>query len=166
MNYTQFTFFFFFRLRPDLLITETTYATTIRFDFLLYLLFLSLFLILFLQRFQESKRTRFFEKVRYLSSLLRGKKNQPKITLRFNHTYRVHKCVRNGGKVLIPVFALGRAQELCLLLEVSPYYTYPRLSLHPNTDLSTITTTNNTDLLGSNGFEGAHLFCGRNGRKG
>ena len=25
--------------------------------------------------------------------------------------------IDNGGKVLIPVFALGRAQELCILLE-------------------------------------------------
>ena len=27
------------------------------------------------------------------------------------------ECVEKGGKVLIPVFALGRAQELCILLE-------------------------------------------------
>ncbi|KAK2445995.1 cleavage and polyadenylation specificity factor 73-I [Trifolium repens] len=30
---------------------------------------------------------------------------------------QVHKCVSGGGKVLIPTFALGRAQELCLLLD-------------------------------------------------
>jgi integrator complex subunit 11 len=30
---------------------------------------------------------------------------------------RVHKTVERGGKVLIPVFALGRAQELCILLD-------------------------------------------------
>lgn len=30
---------------------------------------------------------------------------------------KVHECVERGGKVLIPVFALGRAQELCILLE-------------------------------------------------
>jgi integrator complex subunit 11 len=29
----------------------------------------------------------------------------------------VHETVENGGKVLIPVFALGRAQELCILIE-------------------------------------------------
>ncbi|OAY69787.1 Cleavage and polyadenylation specificity factor subunit 3-II, partial [Ananas comosus] len=29
----------------------------------------------------------------------------------------VHKCVAGGGKVLIPTFALGRAQELCILLD-------------------------------------------------
>ncbi|KAJ3324037.1 Integrator complex subunit 11 [Blyttiomyces sp. JEL0837] len=60
------------RCRPDLLITESTYAATIR----------------------ESKRSReqdFLEKV--------------------------HKCVADGGKVLIPVFALGRAQELCILID-------------------------------------------------
>ena len=30
---------------------------------------------------------------------------------------KVHETVEKGGKVLIPVFALGRAQELCILLE-------------------------------------------------
>ncbi|KAF7684119.1 Integrator complex subunit 11 [Astathelohania contejeani] len=29
----------------------------------------------------------------------------------------VHECIDKGGKVLIPIFALGRAQELCLLLD-------------------------------------------------
>ncbi|KAF8567376.1 hypothetical protein P879_03590 [Paragonimus westermani] len=60
------------RCCPDLLITESTYATTIR----------------------DSKRARereFLEKI--------------------------HARVEAGGKVLIPVFALGRAQELCILLE-------------------------------------------------
>ncbi|KAJ1547392.1 Integrator complex subunit 11 [Nowakowskiella sp. JEL0078] len=60
------------KCRPDLLITETTYATTIR----------------------DSKRTREREFLR-----------------------KVHECVAGGGKVLIPVFALGRAQELCILVE-------------------------------------------------
>eukprot|EP00761_Pharyngomonas_kirbyi_P010020 gb/GECH01010038.1/.p1 GENE.gb/GECH01010038.1/~~gb/GECH01010038.1/.p1 ORF type:complete len:645 (+),score=101.70 gb/GECH01010038.1/:1-1935(+) len=59
-------------LHPDLLITETTYATTIR----------------------DSKRSREHE---FLTA--------------------IHECVNNGGKVLIPVFALGRAQELCILIE-------------------------------------------------
>ena len=59
-------------LRPDLLITESTYGTTVR----------------------DSKRTRETE---FLSN--------------------VHDCVLQGGKVLIPVFALGRAQELCILIE-------------------------------------------------
>lgn len=60
------------KCRPDLLISEATYATTIR----------------------DSKRCR--EK---------------------DFLKKVHECVDRGGKVLIPVFALGRAQELCILLE-------------------------------------------------
>lgn len=60
------------KCRPDLLISEATYATTIR----------------------DSKRCR--EK---------------------DFLKKVHECIDRGGKVLIPVFALGRAQELCILLE-------------------------------------------------
>ena len=60
------------KCRPDVLITETTYGTTIR----------------------DSKRWRERDFLK-----------------------RVHSCVEKGGKVLIPVFALGRAQELCILLE-------------------------------------------------
>lgn len=60
------------KCRPDLLISESTYATTIR----------------------DSKRCRERDFLK-----------------------KVHECVENGGKVLIPVFALGRAQELCILLE-------------------------------------------------
>ncbi|XP_072045044.1 integrator complex subunit 11-like isoform X2 [Amphiura filiformis] len=60
------------KCRPDLLITESTYATTIR----------------------DSKRCRERDFLK-----------------------KVHDCVTRGGKVLIPVFALGRAQELCILLE-------------------------------------------------
>ncbi|KAM6108757.1 integrator complex subunit 11 isoform 3-T3 [Pterocles gutturalis] len=60
------------KCRPDLLITESTYATTIR----------------------DSKRCRERDFLK-----------------------KVHETVEKGGKVLIPVFALGRAQELCILLE-------------------------------------------------
>lgn len=60
------------KIKPDLLITETTYATTIR----------------------DSKRCRERDFLK-----------------------KIHQCVEKGGKVLIPVFALGRAQELCILLE-------------------------------------------------
>ncbi|BFG17285.1 hypothetical protein CerSpe_035590 [Prunus speciosa] len=60
------------RLNLDLLISESTYGTTIR----------------------DSKYAREREFLR-----------------------AVHKCVAGGGKVLIPTFALGRAQELCILLE-------------------------------------------------
>ncbi|KAL3997799.1 Integrator complex subunit 11 [Acanthocheilonema viteae] len=59
-------------LKPDILISESTYATTIR----------------------DSKRARERDFLK-----------------------KVHDTVSNGGKVLIPVFALGRAQELCILLE-------------------------------------------------
>ncbi|KAI8892803.1 beta-lactamase-like protein [Globomyces pollinis-pini] len=57
---------------PDLLITESTYATTIR----------------------DSKRARERDFLK-----------------------KVHDAVSKGGKVLVPVFALGRAQELLILLE-------------------------------------------------
>ena len=60
------------KCKPDILITESTYATTIR----------------------DSKRCRERDFIK-----------------------KVHNCLDKGGKVLIPVFALGRAQELCILLE-------------------------------------------------
>jgi len=60
------------KCRPDVLITESTYATTIR----------------------DSKRCRERDFLK-----------------------KIHACVEAGGKVLIPVFALGRVQELCILLD-------------------------------------------------
>ncbi|KAF3861207.1 hypothetical protein F7725_001462 [Dissostichus mawsoni] len=60
------------KCRPDVLISESTYATTIR----------------------DSKRCRERDFLK-----------------------KVHESIERGGKVLIPVFALGRAQELCILLE-------------------------------------------------
>ncbi|KAF9415515.1 Integrator complex subunit 11 [Podila epigama] len=60
------------KVRPDILITESTYATTIR----------------------DSKRSRERDFLK-----------------------KVHDCVLDGGNVIIPVFALGRAQELCILIE-------------------------------------------------
>lgn len=60
------------KCRPDILISESTYATTIR----------------------DSKRCRERDFLK-----------------------KVHDTIDKGGKVLIPVFALGRAQELCILLE-------------------------------------------------
>lgn len=59
-------------LNPDILITESTYATTVR----------------------ESRKTRERELLQAVSA-----------------------TVANGGKVLIPVFALGSAQELSILLD-------------------------------------------------
>ncbi|CAJ1932666.1 unnamed protein product [Sphenostylis stenocarpa] len=80
------------RLRLDLLITESTYATTIRDS-------------------RYSREREFLKAVHligieYLESAGLG-----------IFVYKVHKCVSCGGKVLIPTFALGRAQELCILLE-------------------------------------------------
>lgn len=60
------------KLCPDVVMTESTYATTVR----------------------DAKRAR--ERDFYKE---------------------VHDTLDNGGKILIPVFALGRAQELCILLE-------------------------------------------------
>ncbi|XP_078095022.1 integrator complex subunit 11 [Mustelus asterias] len=60
------------KCRPNLFISESTYATTIR----------------------DSKRCRERDFLK-----------------------KVHDAIEKGGKVLIPVFALGRAQELCILLE-------------------------------------------------
>ena len=62
------------RLNPNVIITETTYATTIR----------------------DTKRDR--------------QRKMLKI---------VTETLENGGKVLIPVFALGRAQQLAVLLETT-----------------------------------------------
>eukprot|EP00698_Gefionella_okellyi_P004441 TRINITY_DN14096_c0_g1_i1.p1 TRINITY_DN14096_c0_g1~~TRINITY_DN14096_c0_g1_i1.p1 ORF type:complete len:663 (-),score=146.87 TRINITY_DN14096_c0_g1_i1:24-2012(-) len=70
--------------KPDLLITETTYATTVR----------------------DSKRCRERDFLKL-----------------------IHECVEKGGKVLIPVFALGRAQELCILLDT--YWTRMHLGHIP-----------------------------------
>ena len=60
------------RMNPNVIITQTTYATTIR----------------------DTKRDRQRKMLKIVS-----------------------ETVEKGGKVLIPVFALGRAQELCVLLE-------------------------------------------------
>lgn len=60
------------RCQPDVLITESTYAATIR----------------------DSKRAR------------------ERAFLK-----QVHQCVAAGGKVLVPTFALGRVQELCILID-------------------------------------------------
>lgn len=95
------------RCRPDLLITESTYATTIR----------------------DSKRCRERDFLK-----------------------KVHDCVDKGGKVLIPVFALGRAQELCILLETY----WERMNL--KVTLSNYLCRNDFFTL-SNNRVGPHLFC-------
>lgn len=59
-------------LRPDLMITESTYGSVIR-------------------DCRKAKECEFLQSV--------------------------HRCLERGGKALIPIFALGRAQEICLILE-------------------------------------------------
>lgn len=59
-------------LKPDLMITESTYGSVIR-------------------DCRKSKEREFLQSI--------------------------YKCVERGGKALIPIFALGRAQEICLVLE-------------------------------------------------
>lgn len=59
-------------LRPDLMITESTYGSVIR-------------------DCRKSKEREFLQ--------------------------AIHNCIGRGGKALIPIFALGRAQEICLVLE-------------------------------------------------
>eukprot|EP00834_Sanchytrium_tribonematis_P000110 NODE_3_length_80033_cov_0.932970.p26 type:complete len:322 gc:universal NODE_3_length_80033_cov_0.932970:79458-78493(-) len=41
----------------------------------------------------------------------------PRATREQSFLKKVHTCVQQGGKVLIPTFAVGRAQELCVMLE-------------------------------------------------
>lgn len=72
------------RCQPDVLITESTYATVVR----------------------ESKRGRERDFLK-----------------------QVHQCVAQGGKVLVPTFALGRVQELCTLIDA--YWTRAGLSEIP-----------------------------------
>ena len=60
------------RLHPDVLISESTYATTLR----------------------DGRRAR-----------------------ERDFLQAVHEAVSRGGKVLVPVFAVGRAQELLLMVE-------------------------------------------------
>jgi len=94
------------KVRPDALITETTYADTLR----------------------DSKRTRERDFLK-----------------------QVHEAIENGGKVLIPVFALGRAQVRVrkkLSLKIIPGIVYII-----------------GDILGKNQVKSSHLFCSRIDRK-
>lgn len=69
-------------LKPDLMITESTYGSIIR-------------------DCRKSKEREFLQSI--------------------------HKCIDRGGKVLIPIFAFGRAQEICLL--VDSYWTRMNLNI-------------------------------------
>ncbi|KAG0593991.1 hypothetical protein M758_UG037700 [Ceratodon purpureus] len=112
------------RLEPDLLITESTYATTVR----------------------DSKRARERD---FLKA--------------------VHKCVAAGGKVLIPVFALGRAQELCILLDeywertnlAMPIYISAGLTMQANVYYKLLISWTNQKVKGSyvtrNTFDFKHV---------
>lgn len=84
------------KCRPDILISESTYATTIR----------------------DSKRCRerdFLKKVH--ETVERGGKVRDAETNRPLCACVISLSRHLSFQVLIPVFALGRAQELCILLE-------------------------------------------------
>jgi len=84
------------KVRPDVLITETT--------FILYSL------NLLFRNFNS-----FFFKwnlFSYATTIRDSKRARERDFLK-----KVHDCVAKGGKVLIPCFALGRAQELCILID-------------------------------------------------
>jgi cleavage and polyadenylation specificity factor subunit 3 len=42
--------------------------------------------------------------------------HEPRMEREKNFTELVHKILKRGGKILLPVFALGRAQEILLIL--------------------------------------------------
>lgn len=44
---------------------------------------------------------------------------------------QVHQTVSSGGKVLVPVFAVGRAQELLMLLDEHWTRTEQQVGVHP-----------------------------------
>ncbi|KVH96201.1 Beta-Casp domain-containing protein [Cynara cardunculus var. scolymus] len=110
------------RMQLDVLITESTYATTIRDSKyarereFLKAVSGSLEFVLF-QEFVKS-RSQEMNRHRLQHTILPPYQREWMIGMKdlFNF-FQVHKCVANGGKVLIPTFALGRAQELCILLD-------------------------------------------------
>jgi cleavage and polyadenylation specificity factor subunit 3 len=50
--------------------------------------------------------------------------HEPQAEREARFTSVIHDIVRRGGRVLIPVFALGRAQELLLILGAQPLSLY------------------------------------------
>jgi cleavage and polyadenylation specificity factor subunit 3 len=50
--------------------------------------------------------------------------HEPQAEREARFTSVIHDIVRRGGRVLIPVFALGRAQELLLILGAQPLNLY------------------------------------------
>jgi hypothetical protein len=100
--------------------------------------------LIYPQGFEKSERAGLFKTVRLSLFLVSS------ILQQFTFSsLRVHKCVKNGGKILIPVFALGRAQELCLLLEVLIHSIERRVVIYNNLI---------SDLLGTDEFKGFSLF--------
>ena len=61
-----------------------------------------------------------FDSFRYATTIRDSKRAREHAFLK-----RIHECVEKGGKVLIPVFALGRAQELCILIDSYPFINFP-----------------------------------------
>ncbi|KAH0788798.1 cleavage and polyadenylation specificity factor subunit 3-II [Histomonas meleagridis] len=59
---------------------------------------------------------RLFPDVLITESTYGNKTREPMYNRERNFVQLVHKCVLSGGKVLIPVFAIGRLQEVCLML--------------------------------------------------
>ncbi|CAI7926181.1 unnamed protein product [Closterium sp. NIES-53] len=63
-------------------------------------------------RASEQRRVRALHRSTYATTIRESRRSREADFLS-----RVHACVAAGGKVLIPVFAMGRAQELCVLLD-------------------------------------------------
>lgn len=59
---------------------------------------------------------RLFPDILITESTYGDKNRESMFTREKNFVQMVHKCVSNGGNVLIPVFAVGRLQEICLML--------------------------------------------------
>lgn len=87
------------RVRPDVLITESTQVIAISFYDCHH------FPCMLIHGIHRSC-------ISYATTLRDSRKARERDFLK-----KVHDCVNDGGKVLIPVFALGRAQELCILIE-------------------------------------------------
>ena len=109
------------RLCPDVLITESTYATSIR------------------------------------DSRLLGESEM---------LHQIDACVRAGGNALIPVFALGRVQELCMLLdrywercnlEHVPIYFASSLAEQATRYYQIYSRWSGTDAAGDAGFHLRHV---------
>ncbi|KAH9320735.1 hypothetical protein KI387_015374, partial [Taxus chinensis] len=98
--------------------------------------------------------------------------HQPRVVREKRFTDVVHSVVSQGGRVLIPVYALGRAQELLLILEeywaahpelhnVSIYYASPLAKKCMTVYQTYINAMNDkirTQFEGSNPFDFKHIL--------